>query len=94
MLLAVHLRDELREHDFVELLPAGAARHLRPEGLRVGEHAMYVGVAADHHLRRPLAEHVKRAPPRPFGHVPVRAGLEFGAAEIDVDDVAAIQFRQ
>ena len=33
MLLAVHLGDELRIHDLVELLPARTARHLRGEGL-------------------------------------------------------------
>ena len=59
MLVAVHLRDELGEHDLVELLPAGATRHLRPEGLSVRKHAMHVGVAADHHLWRPFAEHVE-----------------------------------
>jgi hypothetical protein len=44
---------------------------------------MHVGVAADHHLWR-----------RPFRHEAVRVRLELGAAEIDVDDVAVIQFRQ
>ena len=94
MLLAVHLRHELREHDLVELLPARTARHLGPEGLGVGKHPMHVGVAADHHLRRALAEHIERASPRPFGHVAVCVRLELGAAEIDVDDVAAIEFSQ
>ncbi len=94
MLLAVHLRDELGEHDLIELLPAGAARHLRPEGLGLRKHAMHVGIAADHHLWRPVAEHIERGPSRPFGHVAVRVRLELGAAEIDVDDVAAIQFRE
>ena len=94
VLLAVHLGDELRVHDLVELLPAGAARHLRGEGLGIGEHLVHVGVAADHHLRLALAEHVERRPPRPFGHVPVRVRLELGAAEIDVDDVAAVQFER
>ena len=92
MLRAVHLRDELRVHDLVELLPARTARHLGGEGLGVGEHLVHVGVAADHDLRRALAEHVERRPPRPFGHVAVGVGLEFGAAEIDVDDVAAVEF--
>ena len=91
MLLAVHLRHELRIHDLVELLPARPARHLRGEGLRIGEHLVHVGVAADHDLRLALAQHVERRPPRPFGHVPVRVGLELGAAEIDVDDVAGVQ---
>ena len=54
MLLAVHLRDELREHDLGELLPAGAARHLGLEGLGVGKHAMHVGIAADHRCGGPL----------------------------------------
>jgi hypothetical protein len=94
MLLAVHLRDELREYDLVELLPAATARHLGLEVLGLGEHAMHVGVPADHHLRRALADHIERPPPRPFGHVPVRVRLERGAAEIDIDDVAAIEFRQ
>ena len=94
MLLAVHLRDELREHDLIELLPARAARHLRLEGLSVRKHAMHVSVPADHDLRRALAEHIEWASSRPFGHVTVRVRLELGTAEIDVDDVAAIQFRQ
>ena len=94
MLLAVHLRDELREHDLIELLPAGAARHLGLEGLGVRKHAMDVGVAADHHLRRAIAEHIEWASSRPFGHVAVCVRLELGAAKIDVDDVTAIQFRQ
>ena len=94
MLLAVHLRDELRVHDLVELLPAGAARHLRGERLGVGKHLVHVGVAADHHLRLALAQHVEWRPSRPFGHVPVRVRLELGAAEIDVDDVAAVQFER
>ncbi len=92
VLLAVHLGDELRVHDLVELLPARPARHLGGEGLGVGEHAMHVGVAADHHLGLALAEHIERRTPRPFGHVTVRIGLELGAAEIDVDDVAAVEF--
>ena len=54
MLRAVHLGDELRVHDLVELLPARAARHLRREGLGVGEHPVHVGIAADHHLGGPL----------------------------------------
>ena len=90
MLLAVHLRDELGEHDLVELLPTGAARHLGLEGLGVRKHAMHVGVAADHHLRRAIAKHVERGSSRPFGHVAMRVRLELGAAEIDIDDVAAI----
>ena len=94
MLLAVHLGDELRVHDLVELLPAGAARHLGGERLGVGEHLVHVGVAADHDLRLALAKHIERRPPRPFGHVAVRVGLELGAAEIDVDDVAAVEFRE
>ena len=68
VLLAVHLGDELRVHDLVELLPAGTARHLGGEGLGVGEHLVHVGVAADHHLRLALAEHVERlaaSPTRP-----------------------------
>jgi hypothetical protein len=44
---------------------------------------MHVGVAADHHLRRALAEHIERPPPRPFGHVAVRVRFELGTAEID-----------
>src|SRR5262249_16129997 len=92
MLLAVHLRDELGEHDLIELLPAGAARHFRLEDLGLRKHAMHVGVAADHHLRRALYEHVKWPPSRPFGHVAMRVRLELGAAEIHVDDVAVIQF--
>jgi hypothetical protein len=71
-----------------------AARHFRLEGLGLRKHAMHVGVAADHHLWRALAEHIERAPSRPIGHVAVRVRLELGAAEIHVDDVAAIQFRQ
>jgi hypothetical protein len=55
---------------------------------------MHIGVAADHHLRRALTEHIKWAPSRPFGHVAVRVRLELGAAEIHVDDVAAIQFQR
>ena len=92
MLLAVHLGDELRVHELVELLPAGTARHLRGEGLGVGEHAVHVGVAADHHLRRALAaahRTAAAAPIRPCGDV--RVGLELGAAKIDVDDVALVQ---
>ena len=54
VLRAVHLGDELRVHDLVELLPAGAARHLGGEGLGVGEHLVHVGIAADHHLGRTL----------------------------------------
>jgi hypothetical protein len=94
MLLAVHLRDELREHYLIELLPAGAARHLGLESISVRKHAMHVGIAADHHLLRPIAEHIEWASSRPFGHLTVRIRLELGAAEIDVDHVAAIQFRQ
>ena len=94
MLRVVHLRDELREHDLVKLLPTGAARHLGFEDLGLGKHAMHVGVAADHHLRRALAEHIEWAPSRPFGHVAMRVRLELGAAEIDVDDVVAVQFRR
>jgi len=95
VLLAVHLGDELSVHDLVVLLPTGPARHLGAEGLGVGEHLVDVGVAADHHLNgplgRPLADHVERPPRRPFGHEAVRVRLELGAAEIDVDDVAAVQ---
>ena len=94
MLLAIHLRDELRVHDLVELLPARAARHLRRERLRIGEDLVHVGVAADDHLRLAVAQHVERRPPRPFRHVPVRVRLELGAAEVDVDDVALVQVRQ
>ena len=91
MLLAVHLRHELRVHDLVERLPARPARHFRREGLGIGEHLVHIGVAADDHLRRPVAQHIERRPPRPFGHVPVRVGFEVGAAEIDVDDVASVE---
>jgi hypothetical protein len=94
MLLAVHLRDELGEHDLVEPLPAGATRHLRLEDLSLGKHPLHVGVAADHHLRRALTEHVEWTPSRPFRHVAVRIRFELSAAEIHVDDVAAIQFRR
>jgi hypothetical protein len=55
---------------------------------------MHVGIAADHHLRRPIAEHIEWASSRPFGHVVVRVRLKLGAAKIDVDHVTAIQFRQ
>src|ERR1700722_15218800 len=94
MLLAVHLGDELGEHDLVELLPARATRHLRLEGLSVRKHAMHVGVAADHHLWRTFTEYVEWRPSRPFCHVAVRVRLELDAAEIHVDDVGAIQFRR
>ncbi len=57
----------------------------------IGEHLVHVGIAADHHLRLALAEHIERRPPRPFGHVAVRVRLELGAAEIDVDDVVGVQ---
>ena len=90
MLLAIHLRDELGEHDLVELLPAGAARHLRLEALGIRKHAMHVGVTAHNHLRRAIAKHIERASSRPFGHVAVRVRFELGTAKIDVDDVAAI----
>ena len=92
VLRAVHLGDELRVHELVELLPARAPRHLRGERLGVGEHLVDVGVAADDHLRRALAEHIERRPLRPLGHVAMGVGLELGAAEIDVDDVAAVEF--
>jgi hypothetical protein len=82
MLLAVHLRHELRVHNLVELLPARATRHLRRERLRIGENLVHVGIATDHHLRLAVAQHVERRPPRPFGHVPVRVRLELGAAKI------------
>ena len=93
MLRAVHLGDELRIHDLVELLPSRAARHLRGECLGVGEHPMHVGIAADHHLGRPAAEHIEWRAARPLGHVTVRVRLELGAAEVDVDDIGMIQFR-
>jgi hypothetical protein len=51
---------------------------------------MHVGIAADYHLWRAAAEHIEGAPSRPFGHVAVRVRLELGAAEIEVDDVAAV----
>jgi hypothetical protein len=92
MLFAIHLRDELGKHDLIELLPTGAARHLGLERLGLRKHAVNVGVAAHNHLWRAIAEHIERAPSRPFGHVAVRVRLELGAAEIDVDDVAAIQW--
>jgi hypothetical protein len=44
MLLAVHLRDELRKHYLIELLPAGAAR------LLYGVH--YTDIAALRAIRR------------------------------------------
>ena len=91
-LFAIHLRDELGKHDLIELLPTGAARHLGLERLGLRKHAVNVGVAAHNHLWRAIAEHIERAPSRPFGHVAVRVRLELGAAEIDVDDVAAIQW--
>ena len=91
VLLAVHLRDELRVHEFVELLPARALGHFGVEGLGVGEHLVHVGIAADHDLRRALAEHVERRAAPPLGHVPVGVGLELVTAEIDVDDVAAVE---
>ena len=98
MLLAVHLRDELREHYLIELLlPTGAARHLGLEEVSsVRKHAMHVGVAAGYDLPGgPIAEHIEWASSsRPFGHVTVRVRLELGTAKIDVDDVAAIQFWQ
>ena len=72
----------------------GTARHLGGEGLGVGEHLVHVGVAADHHLRRALAENVERLAARPVGHEAVGIGLELGAAEIDVDDVAAVQIER
>src|SRR5262249_59186100 len=90
MLLAIHLRDELGKHDLIELLPTRAARHLGLERLGLRKNAVHVSVAANNHLWRAAAEHIERAPSRPFGHVAVRVRLELGAAEIDVDDVAAI----
>jgi hypothetical protein len=91
MLLAVHLRHELRVHDLVELLPARTARHLRCERLRIRENLVDVGVTADHHLRLAIAQHVERRPPRPIGHMHVRVRLELGAPKINVDDVALVQ---
>jgi hypothetical protein len=49
MMLAIHLRNELGEHDLIELLPAGTARHLRLEGTgrgQAGRHAPYRGADA------------------------------------------------
>ena len=71
MLFAIHLRDELGEHDLIELLPTGAAWHLGLERLGLRKHAVNVGVAAHNHLWRPIAEHRQLGPwvPRPFGHV-------------------------
>ncbi len=57
--------------------------------LGVGEHPVHVGVAADDDLRRALAEHIERRPPRPFRHVAVGVRLEIGAAEVDVDDLVS-----
>ena len=58
--LAVHLGDELHAHELVELLEAGPARHFRGEAVGTGEHFLHVGIAAAHHLRRPVGEHVER----------------------------------
>ena len=91
MLRAVHLRDELRVHDLVELLPARATRHRGRERPGVGENLVYVGVSADDDLRVAVAQYVKRRPPRPFGHMPMRVRFELGAAKINVDDIAPIQ---
>jgi hypothetical protein len=92
MLLAVHLRNELRVHDLVELLPARATRHRRRERLGIGEDLVHVGVSADDYMRRAVAQHIKRRPPRPFRHVPVCIRFKRSATKINVDDVALVQF--
>jgi hypothetical protein len=56
------------------------------------ENLVHIDVSSDDHLRPAVAEHVEWRPPRPFGHVPVRIRFELGAAQINVDDVALVQF--
>src|ERR1700741_273856 len=95
MLLAAHLRYEWSVHDLVELFPAGAARHFGGEGLGVRKHLTYVGITADHDLRRlPSPDDVERAAPRPPGDVLVRVRLELGAARIELDHVVGINLRK
>ncbi len=90
MLLAVHLRHELRAHKLVKLLEAGASGHLRRETLGVREHLVDIGVAAADHLGRSFGEDVERRTLCPFGENAARILLEFAAAEVDIDDLAPI----
>ena len=55
---------------------------------------MDVGVAADNHLRRAIAEHVERRPPRPSGDVAVGVRLNSALPKIEIDDLAAVEFSQ
>ena len=92
--LAVHLGDELHAHELVELLEAVAARQLRGEPLGVGEDFLHIGVAAAHDLRRPGGQHIEGRAPRPLRHDAARVLSKRAAAEVDVHDLARVEFGQ
>jgi hypothetical protein len=49
-----------------------------------------VGVAPNDHLGRPIAENIERRLARPVRDEAVRIPSEFGAAEVESDDLAAV----
>jgi flagellar motor switch/type III secretory pathway protein FliN len=53
---------------------------------------VHVDVSSDDDLWLAVAQHVEWRPPRPFNHVPVRVRFELGTTQINVDDVALVQF--
>ena len=91
MLLAVHLGEERKAHEFVVLLVARPFRQLRGKPFGVRKHLVHVGVAPDDHLGRAIAENIERRLPRPVRDQAVRILFEFSAAEVDRHDFAAIQ---
>ena len=90
VLLAVHLGEEREAHEFVVLLVARPFRQLRRKSFGVRKYLVNVGVAPDDHLGRAIAENIERRLPRPARDEAVRIPPEFGAAEVERDDFAAV----
>src|SRR5215471_1980247 len=90
--LAVHLRNTLRAHEFVELFVPAATRYVRGKTRRVGIDLVNVRVATDDDLKGAVIEGVKGRPPGPFGEILAGIRFKLGSAEININRVAAIQF--
>ncbi len=91
MLLAVHLRHELRADELVVLLVAGSLGKLRCKSLCVEKHLIYFGVTTDDHLRWSRLDDIERRILRPLGYQLVGIFSECRAGEIQIDDLAGVR---